>query len=198
MIKMILLALLTGGLGGYFFLTPEHKPLLDTILLNALNVTVLIAGVDIGGSRQLIKKMVNWKTVGLMVSVPLGVTIGSIGAGVAMGKILGLATHDALLISVGMGWYSLSSVVISTMYSTEIGTIAFFANFLRELCAFIFVPFLARFTTVACAAVGGATVMDSTLPVLIKSAGPAVGIIGFTSGFILTLVIPFLLSFLLA
>ncbi len=197
MIKMIFTALLTGALGGYFFLTPEHKPILDTILLNALNITVLIAGFDIGGNRQLIKKMINWKTVGLMLAVPLGVTIGSLGAGVIMGKILGLATHDALLISAGMGWYSLSSVVIATMYNTEIGTIAFFTNFLRELGAFIFVPFLARFTSVACAAVGGATVMDSTLPVLIKSAGVPVGIIGFTSGFILTLVIPFILQFLL-
>ena len=197
MIKMIVTALLLGSLGGYFFLTPDVKPLLDRILLAALNITVVIAGIDIGSNRQLIKKMMNWKTAGLMISVPLAIMIGSLSAGVIMGKLLGLAVYDSLLISAGMGWYSLSSVVIATMYNTEIGTIAFFTNFLRELSAFIFVPILAKFTSVACAAVGGATVMDSTLPVLIKSAGMSVGIIGFISGFILTLIIPFLLSLLL-
>ena len=197
MIKMIVTALFLGSLGGYFFLTPEVKPMLDRILLAALNITVVIAGIDIGSNRQLIKKMMNWKTAGLMVAVPGAVTIGSVLGGMVMGKLLGLAVYDALLISVGMGWYSLSSVVIATMYNTEIGTIAFFTNFLRELSAFIFVPILAKFTSVACAAVGGATVMDSTLPVLIKSAGMSVGIIGFNSGFILTLIIPFLLSLLL-
>jgi uncharacterized membrane protein YbjE (DUF340 family) len=197
MIKMIVTALFLGSLSGYFFLTPEVKPMLDRILLAALNLTVVIAGIDIGSNRQLIKKMMNWKTAGLMVAVPGAVTIGSVLGGMVMGKLLGLAVYDALLISVGMGWYSLSSVVIATMYNTEIGTIAFFTNFLRELSAFIFVPILAKFTSVACAAVGGATVMDSTLPVLIKSAGMSVGIIGFISGFILTLIIPFLLSLLL-
>lgn len=197
MIKMILLALLTGALGGYFFLTTDAKPVLDTILLNALNITVVSAGIDIGSNRQLIKRMLNWKTAGLMISVPVAITLGSLSAGALMGKILGLKVFDALLISAGMGWYSLSSVVITTMYSTEIGTIAFFANILRELSAFIFVPFLAKFTSVACVAIGGATAMDSTLPVLIKSAGMSVGIIGFVSGFILTLAIPFLLTFLI-
>lgn len=197
MIKMIVTALFLGSLSGYFFLPPEVKPMLDRILLAALNLTVVIAGIDIGSNRQLIKKMMNWKTAGLMVAVPGAVTIGSVLGGMVMGKLLGLAVYDALLISVGMGWYSLSSVVIATMYNTEIGTIAFFTNFLRELSAFIFVPILAKFTSVACAAVGGATVMDSTLPVLIKSAGMSVGIIGFISGFILTLIIPFLLSLLL-
>mgnify|MGYP002225432543 FL=1 len=45
-----------------------------------------------------------------------------------MGYLMGVPFRDALLVSAGMGWYSLSSVLLSAAVGTETGTLAFLAN----------------------------------------------------------------------
>src|SRR5574344_1791824 len=52
MICLILLALGTGFMGGYYLLGLESKSTLDLILMNALNVIVFIGGLEIGGNKE--------------------------------------------------------------------------------------------------------------------------------------------------
>lgn len=197
MIWLILLALGTGFMGGYYLLGLESKSTLDLILMNALNVIVFIGGLEIGGNKEIVKKMLRVKTLGLILAVPLGCIVGSIIGGGLVGALIGVSWRDAILVSSGMGWYSFSSVVISAMYSNEVGTVAFIANAFRETLSFVLVPVAARFTNLACVSIGGASTMDSTLPVILKYTNMQIGVIGFINGVLLTLIVPFLISFLL-
>jgi len=197
MIWLILSAIATGSMFGYFCLEVAHKEILDTILLNALNIIALIAGIEIGGNKNIIKKMINPKTLSLMLAVPAANFAGSMLGGVAVGMLLGVGFKDCLLISGGMGWYSFSSVVISAMYSTEIGTMSFIANVMREMLSFLLVPIAAKFTDLPCVSIGGASTMDSTLPVILKCTNTQIAVLGFINGLVITLIVPFLITALL-
>ena len=197
MIWLILSAIATGSMFGYFCLEVAHKEILDTILLNTLNIIALIAGIEIGGNKNIIKKMINPKTLSLMLAVPAANFAGSMLGGVAVGMLLGVGFKDCLLISGGMGWYSFSSVVISAMYSTEIGTMSFIANVMREMLSFLLVPIAAKFTDLPCVSIGGASTMDSTLPVILKCTNTQIAVLGFINGLVITLIVPFLITALL-
>ena len=197
MIWLILSAIATGSMFGYSCLEVAHKEILDTILLNALNIIALIAGIEIGGNKNIIKKMINPKTLSLMLAVPAANFAGSLLGGVAVGMLLGVGFKDCLLISGGMGWYSFSSVVISAMYSTEIGTMSFIANVMREMLSFLLVPIAAKFTDLPCVSIGGASTMDSTLPVILKCTNTQIAVLGFINGLVITLIVPFLITALL-
>lgn len=145
MIGIIFSALFLGFFTGRFFLAPIAKPLLDTILMTALAVMVFCAGADIGSSRQIVRRFLTVKTLGLSLLVLLATNVGSLGGGLIMGYLMGVPFRDALLVSAGMGWYSLSSVLLSAAVGTETGTLAFLANALRELLTILGIPLLARF-----------------------------------------------------
>lgn len=198
MIGIIFSALFLGFFTGRFFLAPIAKPLLDTILMTALAVMVFCAGADIGSSRQIVRRFLTVKTLGLSLLVLLATNVGSLGGGLIMGYLMGVPFRDALLVSVGMGWYSLSSVLLSAAVGTETGTLAFLANALRELLTILGIPLLARFCHLPLVVVGGATSMDSTMPILLQCAGRPAAILGFVNGFLLSLEIPLLFAFLLS
>ena len=174
MVYAIFTFIALGIAGGYFFLGLEHKDLLDEILMSALYFMVFVAGIEIGGNRHIIKKICNPQSILLAVAIPTAVTIGS-----------------------ALGWYSLSSVVISTLYSVEIGTIAFLANMLREVLAFLAIPLLVKINKFLALAPSGAATMDSGLPVVIKYTNINVGLFAFINGLLLTLLVPVLLSVLM-
>ena len=142
MVYAIFAFIALGIAGGYFFLGLEHKDLLDEILMSALYFMVFVAGIEIGGNRHIIKKICNPQSILLAVAIPTSVTIGSLGGSALSAFVTGMEMRDALLVGSALGWYSLSSVVISTLYSVEIGTIAFLANMLREVLAFLAIPLL--------------------------------------------------------
>ncbi|MFQ9522578.1 MAG: LysO family transporter [Phascolarctobacterium faecium] len=47
--------------------------------------------------------------------------MGSLGGAALSAFVTGMEMRDALLVGSALGWHSLSSVVISTLYSVEIG-----------------------------------------------------------------------------
>ena len=198
MIMMIGAALLSGMAAGYLFLDVGVKDTLDVILMTALDVMVFIAGIEIGSNRDILKRVCNWHSAVLALSVPAAVAVGSIGGAALLGMAAGLSFYDAVLIGSGLGWYSFSSVLISAVYSTEIGTVSFLANMLRELSAFFLIPLLVRVHKLLALAPSGAATMDSGLPVVIKYTNLHVGMYSFINGLVLTLIVPVLLSWLLS
>ena len=220
MIMTIAVALLGGMTAGYLFMDVSDKDTLDFILMTALDIMVFIAGIEIGSNRGILKRVCNWHGAVLALSIPAAVAVGSIGGAALIGMAVGLSFYDAVLVGSGLGWYSFSSVVISAMYSTEIGTVSFLANMLRELSAFFLIPVLVRFHKLLALAPSGAATMDSKpwlfkapcwllapsgaatmdsgLPVVIKYTNLHVGMYSFINGLVLTLIVPVLLSWLLS
>lgn len=190
---------LVGGLiFGYLFLDTGVKDTLDLILMSALDVMIFIAGIEIGSNRGILKRICNVHSALLALAIPLAVACGSICGALLLGHIAGLSAYDSLLVGGGLGWYSFSSVVISAMYSTEIGTVAFLANMMREISGFFLIPFLVRVHKFLALAPSGAATMDSGLPVVIKYTNLHVGMYSFINGLVLTLIVPVLISWLLS
>lgn len=190
---------LVGGLiFGYLFLDTGVKDTLDLILMSALDVMIFIAGIEIGSNRGILKRICNLHSALLALAIPLAVACGSICGALLLGHIAGLSAYDSLLVGSGLGWYSFSSVVISAMYSTEIGTVAFLANMMREISGFFLIPLLVRVHKFLALAPSGAATMDSGLPVVIKYTNLHVGMYSFINGLVLTLIVPVLISWLLS
>lgn len=190
---------LVGGLiFGYLFLDTGVKDTLDLILMSALDVMIFIAGIEIGSNRGILKRICNLHSALLALAIPLAVACGSICGALLLGHIAGLSAYDSLLVGGGLGWYSFSSVVISAVYSTEIGTVAFLANMMREISGFFLIPLLVRVHKFLALAPSGAATMDSGLPVVIKYTNLHVGMYSFINGLVLTLIVPVLISWLLS
>lgn len=194
----VAVSLVGGLLFGYLFLDTGVKDTLDLILMSALDVMIFIAGIEIGSNRGILKRICNLHSALLALAIPLAVACGSICGALLLGHIAGLSAYDSLLVGGGLGWYSFSSVVISAMYSTEIGTVAFLANMMREISGFFLIPLLVRVHKFLALAPSGAATMDSGLPVVIKYTNLHVGVYSFINGLVLTLIVPVLISWLLS
>lgn len=194
----VTVSLVGGLLFGYLFLDTGVKDTLDLILMSALDVMIFIAGIEIGSNRGILKRICNLHSALLALAIPLAVACGSICGALLLGHIAGLSAYDSLLVGGGLGWYSFSSVVISAMYSTEIGTVAFLANMMREISGFFLIPLLVRVHKFLALAPSGAATMDSGLPVVIKYTNLHVGMYSFINGLVLTLIVPVLISWLLS
>lgn len=194
----VAVSLIGGLIFGYLFLDTDVKDTLDLILMSALDVMIFIAGIEIGSNRGILKRICNLHSALLALAIPLAVACGSICGALLLGHIAGLSAYDSLLVGGGLGWYSFSSVVISAMYSTEIGTVAFLANMMREISGFFLIPLLVRVHKFLALAPSGAATMDSGLPVVIKYTNLHVGMYSFINGLVLTLIVPVLISWLLS
>ena len=194
----VAVSLIGGLIFGYLFLDTDVKDTLDLILMSALDVMIFIAGIEIGSNRGILKRICNLHSSLLALAIPLAVACGSICGALLLGHIAGLSVYDSLLVGGGLGWYSFSSVVISAMYSTEIGTVAFLANMMREISGFFLIPLLVRVHKFLALAPSGAATMDSGLPVVIKYTNLHVGMYSFINGLVLTLIVPVLISWLLS
>ena len=185
-------AVFGGMLIGFLWLSPGDRAGLDMIVTAALSFMVFCVGMDIGGNKEAVFRL---KTLGLRVLlVPLAIICGTLlGAG-AGSLALGMPLNEGLAVGAGLGWYSLSGVLIGQLYSVELGTVAFLTNVMRELLSFFLIPLLVGLVgRIAAIAPGGATTMDSTLPVITRATDADTGLIAFLSGLTITFVIPFLI-----
>lgn len=197
MALFVAIAVLGGIFLGWAVLPPAVAAVLDTAVTYILAFLVFLVGVDIGSNRGAWRQAV---AIGpRLLLVPLAVAFGSLaGAGMA-GVLLSMPLKEAVAVGAGFGWYSLSGVLIAATYSVELGTTAFLANVARELMAFILIPFLvARIGKLPAIAPGGATTMDSTLPLITRVTDAPTALIAFISGLLLTAAVPLLIPLILA
>lgn len=125
--------------------------------------------------------------------VPAATLVGTLAGGLAVAAAFGLTAGKGLALSAGFGWYTLSGVLISDLGDPVLGSAAFLANMARESIAFILIPVLAMTKRpYAAIGVGGATAMDVTLPLIEQCLGPDSVPVSFTSGAILSLLVPVL------
>jgi len=102
---------------------------------------------------------------------------------------------DFLAIGSGFGYYSLSSILITEYKGIELGTIALLANILREIITLLFAPVMVKyFGKLAPIAAGGATTMDTTFPIIIRTSGKEFSVVSIYHGFVMDLSVPFLVT----
>ena len=95
----------------------------------------------------------------------------------------------------GFGYYSLSSIFITEYKGAELGTIALLANISREILTLLAAPLLVRwFGNLAPISAGGATTMDTTLPIITRTAGQQFVVVSIFHGFVVDFSVPFLVT----
>ena len=105
------------------------------------------------------------------------------------------SVFDFLAVGSGFGYYSLSGILISEYKGIELGTIALLANILREIITLLFAPVMVKyFGKLAPIAAGGATTMDTTFPIIIRTSGKEFSVVSIYHGFVMDLSVPFLVT----
>ena len=194
---VILISVASGILAGGLGLLPGgYAQSLTTVGDLALGVILLGIGLEIGHSRA------SWQALqrlGLRAFlVPAGIAAGSLAGALLAGAAVSLPTNEAAAVGAGFGWYSLSGVLLAQIYSVPTGALAFLANVFRELLAVVTMPLLAqRLVPAVAMAPGGATTMDTTLPIIVRSMGTEAALLAFASGATLTLLVPVLVPILI-
>ncbi|MDQ2178717.1 lysine exporter LysO family protein [Marinifilum sp. D714] len=165
--------------------------------LFALYLLMFLVGIGIGADRS------SWRVIKetniKIILVPLCVIIGSlVGVGAISIFTPEIQLKEALAVGAGFGYYSLSSIFITQISGETLGVIALLSNILREIITLLAVPiFVKYFGKLAGIASGGATAMDTTLPIISKYTGKEWAIIAIFSGIVLTILVPFLVPFIL-
>ena len=165
----------------------------------ALCLLMFCVGITIGCDSQVLGKFRQLDPKIML--LPLLTVLGTLAGCAAVAWLLP-ERHLAgcLAIGSGFGYYSLSSIFITEMKGAELGTIALLANIMREIITLLCAPLLARwFGPLAPISVGGATSMDTTLPIITRAAGEEYSVVavfhGVAVGFIGPLSFTFFFTF---
>ena len=169
----------------------------DDFTFYTLLFLVFAVGFGIGGDTSAFNVLKRIKIKVLL--VPILVVVGSlIGTALFSLFLHQITVGQAMAVGAGFGYYSLSSVIISRLSGEELGVIALLANIFREITTLIAAPLMVKyFGKLAIISSGGATAMDTTLPVIVRFTGKEYGIIAVFSGIVLTVLVPFLVPFIL-
>ncbi len=195
--SLIILSFFAMGLiGGIYEIFPQWL-LNEDLTTYALFVLMFLVGISIGSDKAafyVLRKM-NFK----IFLVPLTVIVGSLlGSALISLMLSDINVKEAMAVGAGFGYYSLSSIFISEISGKELGVVALLSNIFREIITLLAVPLLVKyFGKLAGIASGGATAMDTTLPIIVKFTGKEYGIIAIFSGIVLTILVPILLTLIL-
>jgi uncharacterized membrane protein YbjE (DUF340 family) len=192
-IKYIVVALLFGAVAGY--LNGNWRSVIDGVwvsnyLLNAsLLLLLFVMGLVFAMDKESIAKI--RRTGFRILVVPLVVALGSVLGGLVSGLVLRIDVVATTAVSAGYGWYTLAGPLVGQIFGAKWGALGFTANFLRELLTIVTISLMVKLGKYAPVASGGATSMDTTLPVIVRYCGPDMLIVAFWSGFVLSVIAPF-------
>ena len=181
-----------GLLGGIEKMVPSW--LLDgDVSFVALCGLLLFVGLGIGLNPEMKKEVRSLSP--RMALLPVVTIIGSWLGALLIWTVLHRTLSDCMAINSGFSYYSLSSIFITEYRGAELGTIALLANIIREMFTLLGAPLMARwFGPLAPISAGGATTMDTTLPILSQTVGQRYIALSIYHGFVVDFTVPFLVS----
>lgn len=141
-------------------------------------------GMTVGNNTTLLKSFT--KLDPRLMLLPLMTITGTLAAtAIALLGMPGRSLTECLAVGSGFGYYSLSSILITQYNGPELGTVALLANIIREIFTLLGAPLLVKFfgplAPISC---GGATTMDTTLPIITRYSGENFVLISLFHGFL--------------
>lgn len=180
----------------------------NVIIENDITVYVLYllmfqVGLSIGSDKKLKEILTSIRPKLLL--VPLATIVGTLVASAIVGLFISRwSVTDCLAVGSGFAYYSLSSILITELKTSslgvqmaaELGTIALMANIIREIIALLGAPlFVKYFGRLSPICAGGATTMDTTLPIITRYSGKDLVFVSIFHGIIVDFTVPFFVSF---
>jgi len=184
----------TGLLLGIFRFFPQEI-LNYNISFYVLCALMFSVGISIGNDPSAFGQFRNLNP--RLIFLPLMTIVGTWLGVIAVSFFLKNRTMaDCLAVGSGFGYYSLSSILITQYKGAELGTIALLANIMREVLTLLLAPWMVRyFGKLAPICAGGATTMDTTFPIIVRTSGKDYAIVSIYQGFIMDFTVPFLVTF---
>lgn len=182
-----------GIICGHQQLLPNGLPVAD-LSFYALCALMFFVGVSVGADP---KTLLSFRKLNPRFALLPVMTIGGTLAGCLFVSMLlpQRSVADCCAIGSGMGYYSLSSIIITEYKGAEMGTIALLSNIMREVTALLAAPLLVRwFGKLAPIAVGGATTMDTTLPIITRYCGKELVVVSIFHGCLTDFSVTFLVT----
>ncbi len=180
----------------------------DVVIENDITVYVLYllmfqVGLSIGSDKKL--KDILGSIRPKLLLVPFATIAGTLVFSALVSLLLTQwSVFDCLAVGSGFAYYSLSSILITQLkesslgvqLATELGTIALMANIMREIMVLLGAPlFVKYFGRLSPICAGGATTMDTTLPIITRYSGKDLVFISIFHGIIVDFTVPFFVSF---
>jgi uncharacterized membrane protein YbjE (DUF340 family) len=192
----------TGCLLGWA-LTQWEITITTDFATYVLYLLMFQVGISIGSDKKLKDILTGIRPKLLL--VPLATITGTLGFSALVSLIITQRSlFDCLAVGSGFAYYSLSSILITELReaaygiqaATELGTIALIANIMREIMALLGAPlFVKYFGRLAPICAGGATTMDTTLPIITRYSGKEFVFVAIFHGILVDLSVPFFVSF---
>jgi len=183
-----------GALAGGFNLIPFD------IAGSKLSYYTLLAlmccvGLTIGNDPDTIRKFRSLSP--RLLWLPVVTLLGSLTGAFLISLCLSeRSITDCMAVASGFGYYSLSSIFITEYRGAELGTVALLSNVAREIITLLAAPLMMRlFGPLAPISSGGATSMDTTLPIITRCSGNQFAVVSLLHGFIMDFSVPFLVTF---
>lgn len=193
MIAIAVGALASGVLAG---LAPFDLAPVDFLVAHSdwvLLALMFFVGISVGGSKGLIGKIKQYHVRVLI--IPFGIVVGSVAGGLLAAVLCGFSLPVGGAIASGLGWYSLSGVMLTQIAGAQVGSVTFLANLLRELISFFTIPWIARHLNYpTCIAPAGATSEDTTLPMMIRCTNGETVVLSVVNGVICSALVPVLIE----
>lgn len=161
----------------------------------ALALLMLCVGIGVGNDLSALKSLRTLDSRLLL--LPLVTITGTLaGCGLISLFMDWRSLPETLAVGSGFGYYSLSSIFITQYKGPELGTVALLANIIRELITLLGAPLLVKFAgPLSAISAGGATSMDTTLPIITTVSGKEFVILSIYHGFVVDFSVPFLVTF---
>ncbi len=161
----------------------------------ALALLMLCVGIGVGSDLGALR---NLRTLdSRLLLLPLVTIFGTLAGCAVLGIFMPWRTiPETLAVGSGFGYYSLSSIFITQYKGPELGTVALLANISREIITLLGAPLLLKLSgPLAPISSGGATSMDTTLPIISNVSGKEFVILSIYHGFTVDFSVPFLVTF---
>ncbi len=205
-----------GALVGWAFTNPQiliilqgnAKEILPNFITDGsfttwvLYLLMLQVGISIGSDKKL--KQILFSIRPKLLLIPIATIIGTLLFTAFISFfITKLKFFECMAIGSGFAYYSLSSILITQLKeasigiqaAAELGTIALMANIIREIFALLAAPFLYKyFGKFAPICVGGATTMDTTLPIITSVCGKELVFVSIFHGVLVDFTVPLFVS----
>lgn len=160
-----------------------------------LGLLMFCVGISVGSDLGALR---NLRAIDIrLLMLPLMTIFGTLACCLLVGIFLSWRNIPELLaVGSGFGYYSLSSIFITQFKGPELGTLALLANITREIITLLGAPILLKLGgPLAPITAGGATTMDTTLPIITTVSGKDFVILSIYHGFVVDLSVPFIVTF---
>ena len=193
--SLIIVAFFIAGIAcGLMHLLPDLNAYGNVSYLT-LCALLFCVGITVGNNTTLLKTFK--KLDRRLMLLPLMTIVGTLTAtAIAAVGLPHRSLTDCLAVGSGFGYYSLSSIFITQYRGPELGTIALLANIIREVFTLLGAPLLVKYfgplSPISC---GGATTMDTALPIITRTSGQDFVLLSLFHGFLVDFSVPFLVTF---